>query len=105
MRIIERTNQRICGDNAGFLTWLFSAKRTAGNSDKTAGAPLLFLSAKPRKAQDFRQKCEAARCKFPAITAKNSEIRLAALATAWMRGSSQRLMRASTKRPDTITIT
>jgi len=49
MRIIERTNQRICGGNAGFPTWLFSAKRTAGNSDKTAGAPLLFLLAKPRK--------------------------------------------------------
>ena len=83
MRIIERTNQRICGGNAGFPTWLFSAKRTAGNSEITAGAPLLFPSAKPRKLRDFRRKCGAARCKFPAITARNGEIRLAALATAW----------------------
>jgi hypothetical protein len=62
--MIERTNERICS-GLGFSSSLFSAKRTAKNSDKTAGAPLLFLLSKLQKPRISAKNAEPLAVNFP----------------------------------------
>src|SRR5215469_16788135 len=51
----------------------FRVRKNSGKQRRTAGALAVISPVGRSKTQDFRRKREAARCKFPARTAKTAE--------------------------------